>query len=187
MGMGSDTENDATPDNKDDQKAAVEQVMRLEFANACRDAHNEAETLMRDDFFITSDINAVFALAQTKAQIRYKKRILEDLDEEKENAPEAKTTMQKELDTLKDTAAKQTRVLVKAKRVKILRDRKRELESAKRNAETQKSHTSSLSPSSKKQRTGLDAMAASPPNSESSSANPMLEAHIRFSRPQQCD
>ena len=82
--------------------------------------------------------------------------------------------MQTELATLEETAAKQTRGVEKAKRGKVLRDRKGELESVKRSAETQPNPTSSSSPPSKKQRTDFDTMAASPPSPESSSANPML-------------
>ena len=173
MEIGSDAESDGTNDDEVDEKAAIEQVMRLEFANATREAASEEEVLVRDDVFITSDVNAVLALTKTKAQIGYKKRILEDLDEDKENDPTAKTTMQAELATLEETAAKQRRGVDKAKRGKVLRDRKGELESAKRSAATQASPTLPLTPPSKKQRGGLDTMAASPSSPELSSAKPL--------------
>ena len=175
IGIGSDDESDVDNDNVVYEKSAVEQVMRLEFTNAARDAISEEKTLMRDDMFITSDINAVLALAETKARIWYTKLSLEGLDEEKDDTPEAKTTTQTELATLEETAAKQTRAVEKAKRGKVLRDRKQELEAVQRSANTQTDPTLVSTPSSKKQRTGISAVAAAPPSPEPISANATLD------------
>ena len=68
----SDANSDA-PNSRDvDEEAVIEEIMRLEFKNAARDATCEAATLVKNEMFSVSDVNAVLALTKAKAQVRYK-------------------------------------------------------------------------------------------------------------------
>ena len=65
-----------------DTKAAVEEVMRLEFDNAASDVVVEEGALLQNSIFLASDMNAVLALARARAQVGYKKHVLEGMNAE---------------------------------------------------------------------------------------------------------
>ena len=107
MDIGPDATSNAANNRDVGKENAVEEIMRLEFTNAARDAICEADTLIRNAMFSASDVNAVLALTKAKAQIRYKKHVHEDMD--KENVTKTPRTMQTDLRTCEKAIAKQRR------------------------------------------------------------------------------
>ena len=117
------------------EETVIEDIMRLEFKNAARNATCEAATLVKNAMFSVSDVNAVLELTRAKARVRYKRHILEAMNEK--NPTAASTTMQTDLRACELAVVKQGSVLKRAQKTKFLQDRKRELE-------TQKTHKKNM-------------------------------------------
>jgi hypothetical protein len=147
--MEAGSESDGEPGEEND---SVEQVMRLEFDNAAEELGINQEVISKDGVFLEFDVNAVSVFVSAKAQVGYKKNALEGMNEE--SSVEDKAEIEAELVTLKETVVKQAKVVEKAKRAKLLRDRKAVLQSPKRSKTQTLSRAASSSPDTKKHCAG---------------------------------
>ena len=133
MEIESDTDNDDADKVVAETHTALERVMRLVFENATRLLITGAWTQPENNTFLESDTSAVLALARAKAQVYYKKHVLEGMNAGKD--ARATTSVQAELVTLEEAVLKQSRVVKKAKRIHFLRDRQRRLGLPKRSGD----------------------------------------------------